>query len=164
MVERTPVEWAVLPLKKFFQFRGRAPRAEYWWFYLMTIIVGLITSIVDSMLGLAESFGDNGPLNSATSLALFFPTIAVAVRRLHDTGRSGWWLGAPIIAIAVGTAWALSQAGGFADLGAPLIGAAVLLVIWAITLFVFTVTRGDEGSNEYGPDPYGANNLEEVFA
>jgi len=62
------------------QFDGRASRSEYWWFYLFTLIAGLAAEIVGSTVG-----------NLAT-LAFFLPSLALAVRRLHDVGRSGWWV------------------------------------------------------------------------
>jgi uncharacterized membrane protein YhaH (DUF805 family) len=62
------------------QFDGRASRSEYWWFYLFTALAGLAAEIVGSTVG-----------NLAT-LAFFLPGLALAVRRLHDVGRSGWWV------------------------------------------------------------------------
>ena len=62
------------------QFGGRASRSEYWWFYLFTLLAGLAAEIVGSTVG-----------NLAT-LAFFLPGLALAVRRLHDVGRSGWWV------------------------------------------------------------------------
>lgn len=62
------------------QFDGRAGRSEYWWFYLFTVLAGLAAEIVGSTVG-----------NLAT-LVFFLPGLAIAVRRLHDVGRSGWWV------------------------------------------------------------------------
>jgi uncharacterized membrane protein YhaH (DUF805 family) len=62
------------------QFEGRASRSEYWWFYLFTLLAGLAAEIVGSTVG-----------NLAT-LVFFLPSLALAVRRLHDVGRSGWWV------------------------------------------------------------------------
>jgi uncharacterized membrane protein YhaH (DUF805 family) len=62
------------------QFDGRASRSEYWWFYLFTLLAGLAAEIVGSTVG-----------NLAT-LVFFLPSLALAVRRLHDVGRSGWWV------------------------------------------------------------------------
>ena len=61
------------------QFEGRASRSEYWWFYLFTVLAGLA----------ADTIGDT--VGNIASLALFLPSLALAARRLHDTGRSGWW-------------------------------------------------------------------------
>ena len=72
-------------LTQYVTFSGRARRAEYWWFYLFTLGVGLVASVIDSVLGIDA-------LGTLTSLALLLPTLAVTVRRLHDTGRSAWWL------------------------------------------------------------------------
>ena len=62
------------------QFDGRASRSEYWWFYLFTLLAGLAAEIVGSTVG-----------NLAT-LVFFLPSLALAARRLHDVGRSGWWV------------------------------------------------------------------------
>ena len=61
------------------QFEGRASRSEYWRFYLFTVLAGLA----------ADTIGDT--VGNIASLALFLPSLALAARRLHDTGRSGWW-------------------------------------------------------------------------
>ena len=86
MDDISPLEWAVRPMRKFAVFTGRAPRAEYWWFYLATVIVQIPLTIVD------KTIGEWSPLSSLFSLATFIPWLAVTVRRLHDTNRSGWWL------------------------------------------------------------------------
>ena len=76
-------------LSKYATFRGRASRSEYWWFFLFYLLMNWATLIVDQVLI------SNGAAYGFTSLmlglGLFLPSIAVMVRRLHDTGRSGWW-------------------------------------------------------------------------
>jgi uncharacterized membrane protein YhaH (DUF805 family) len=123
----TPIDWAKRPLQKYADFSGRAPRAEYWWFYLFSTVAVIITMVIDSIIG--SNFGGTGYgiVTALIGLALILPSIAVGVRRLHDTDRSGWWL---LIAFV------------------PLIGVIVLLV--------FLVTEGTLGDNRYGPNPYGA--------
>jgi uncharacterized membrane protein YhaH (DUF805 family) len=124
----TPIDWAKRPVvDKYADFNGRASRAEYWWYILAIIVVTIVISIVDSILGLNRMvLGIYGPLTTLLLLVVIVPSLAVAVRRLHDTNRSGWWLLIGLI---------------------PLIGAIVLLV--------FFVSAGTAGSNDYGPDPYG---------
>ena len=121
----SPVDWATRPLKKYADFSGRAPRAEYWWFYLLIIIGYVIAMILDSMLGLGQTVGPYGVLMAVFALAMLIPSIAAGIRRLHDTDRSGWWL---LIVLV------------------PLIG--------VIVLIVFFVTQGTPGPNKYGDDPY----------
>ena len=72
-------------------FNGRAGRAEYWWFFLFTVIIGIMATVIDSTLGLDTAIGGNGGVTTLIQLATLLPSIAVASRRLHDTGRSGWW-------------------------------------------------------------------------
>ena len=76
-------------LSKYAICAGRARRSEYWWFYLFTILVSWGAGIVGTVV-LDESL--KGIPAGITNLALLFPSISVAVRRLHDTGKSGWWL------------------------------------------------------------------------
>lgn len=161
--ERSPVEWAILPVKKYATFSGRAPRAEYWWFYLGTIIVGFVLGLLGTLFGVGRNLAD------IANLALVLPWIGVTVRRLHDTDRSGWW----ILGFAVGLVAVVALVVGMNGLGAQPskagsftmgIVAVVAMLGSFITFLVFMVLPGTEGSNRYGPDPYGPGDLEEVFA
>ena len=156
----TPIQWAVIPLKKFAVFRGRASRSEYWWFYLMTTIIGFLATGADYAIG----FSDTGPVNSATSIAFMVPWISVTVRRLHDTDRSGWWLGGGLLAIIVLAAFAIAGELNFDDPPIPMILAFAACAIWFVALFIFSVLPGTEGGNRYGPDPHNERDLENVFA
>ncbi len=127
-------------------FSGRAQRSQYWWWVLFVVIVGVVTNILDSLLGLRLGasttdvmIGDQvvpladqgvGVLTTLFALAVIIPGIAVQVRRLHDTGRTGWW-------------W----------LWGTLL--ALVCCIGAIILIVFYVQRGTAGPNRYGADPLG---------
>lgn len=119
----SPIDWAMRPLHKYADFSGRAPRAEYWWFYLMVIIGYFVASILDSFVGTGGMMGSFGVLTMIVMLGLLLPSIAAGVRRLHDTDRSGWWL---LIAII------------------PLIG---------LVLIYFLVLEGTKGDNRFGADP-----------
>lgn len=163
MQNLNPVEWAIRPVKKYAVFSGRAPRAEYWWYTLATAIIGFPVDMVDSAVG------NTGVISGVFNLALILPGLAVTVRRLHDTNRSGWWLLAFLIPIAAVAFFAFTatvggtmpfQTVGFAGLAVAVIG----LIVIGVTFFVFTILPGTDGPNDYGPDPYGRDNLEEVFA
>jgi uncharacterized membrane protein YhaH (DUF805 family) len=108
-------------------FSGRARRAEYWYFVLFNIIVAVVLSLIDTLLGTFNFMQGVGLLSGLYALAVLIPTLAVTVRRLHDIDRTGWWIFINLI---------------------PLIGFIVLLV--------FAVTDGTPGSNRYGPNPKGA--------
>lgn len=167
MQEVSPIEWAVRPLKKYADFNGRAPRAEYWWFYLATIVVQIPLSIID------EAVGEWSPLSSLFSLAILLPTIAVSVRRLHDIDRTGWWLAAfflPFVVVGIWAAVAIvpylpgtppEPSGSFL---VAMIAGIIAFCVLGIVMLVFLVTQGTQGPNRFGEDPYGPNNLEEVFA
>lgn len=77
-------------LGKYATFQGRARRSEFWWWVLFTFGLGIVGSIIDSILGTRNSSG-SGLVEGVVNLAVLLPTIAVGTRRLHDTGRSGWW-------------------------------------------------------------------------
>jgi uncharacterized membrane protein YhaH (DUF805 family) len=110
-------------LRQYATFRGRARRAEYWWFVLFSMLVSLVAGIIDAVLGTTMQSGV-GFVGLVASLALLLPSLAVAVRRLHDTDRSAWWL---LIALV------------------PVAGAVVLLV--------FMLLDGTPQSNRHGPSP-----------
>jgi len=163
----TPIDWALRPLKRYAQFSGRAPRAEYWWFYLATTVVGVVADMIDRVAG--SEFVAGLVLN----LGLIVPWIAVTVRRLHDIDRTGWWLLAPVIPAAfvafqatqaalAGTFDSFEQASSMTLwLLIPILG----FLVACIALFVFAVLPGTPGSNRYGHDPYGEmEDLEAVFS
>ena len=122
------MNWYFQVLKKYAVFKGRARRKEYWYFALFNIIVSFVLGVVDVLTGSFSSEDGMGLLGAIYSLAILIPAIAVSVRRLHDTGRSGWWL--LIILI-------------------PLIG--------AIILIFFTVQDSKPEENKYGPSPKATN-------
>ena len=76
-------------LSKYATFSGRAARPEFWWFYLFSMIVITVATVIDTAI-LAEGMGGVPILSSLATLALLLPQLAVFVRRLHDTDRSGW--------------------------------------------------------------------------
>ena len=94
-------------LNKYADFKGKASRSEYWWFFLFTVIVGVIAGILDVVIfpGFTETVG-TGPLRLLFNVAILVPGFAVGARRLHDTNRSGWWqllyftlIGIPVVLI-----------------------------------------------------------------
>jgi len=120
------MNWYLGVLKKYTVFSGRAQRAEYWYFVLFNMIVGVALSMIDQATGTLDPDSGVGLLGGLYSLAVLLPSLAVAVRRLHDTGRSGWWMFILLI---------------------PLIG--------VIALLIFFVQDSQDGSNEYGNNPKG---------
>jgi len=163
MQELSPIGWAILPLKKYATFSGRAPRAEYWWFYLLTVVVDGVARLLDA------ATGDGDTINTITNLAFLLPMLAVTVRRLHDTNRGGWWTLVFFVAVAITGAAAVFAAmrvapGSSAVMFTAMIVAILCLLGAGLTLLVFMVQPGTQGANEYGPDPYGPWQLEEVFA
>jgi len=116
------VKWYLEVLQKYAVFSGRARRKEYWLFILFNMLIATALASIDSATGLTKS--GYSPLSSLYVLAVLVPGVAVAVRRLHDTGHSGWWLLMSLV---------------------PLVGAVVLLILM--------VRDSVSGQNQYGPNP-----------
>jgi uncharacterized membrane protein YhaH (DUF805 family) len=109
--------------KKYATFAGRASRSEYWYWVLFTFIGGIVTATLDYAI-----FSDNdfaSPLNVVFNLICILPSLAVGVRRLHDIGRTGWWV------------------------------LIVFTIIGVIVLIVWACQKSDTGPNAYGPEPAG---------
>ena len=163
MAEMSPIDWAKRPIQKYADFKGRAPRAEYWWYVLAVFVVAIVLSVVERVLGLSGMVGPYGPLTLLLVLGLFVPGLAVGIRRLHDTNRSGFWmlLMVPYLIATLLSIQAMAS-GSMAGLGAAGV-LAIIGLICAIGLLVLMVLPGTRGPNSYGPDPYGQD-VEQVFA
>jgi uncharacterized membrane protein YhaH (DUF805 family) len=159
----SPVDFAKRPLEKYADFSGRAPRAEFWWYVLAVFILSIVAKIIDSLLGM-HVWGPYGLVSVIVWLGLLVPNIAVSVRRLHDTNRTGWWLLVPVVpyclafvlggAAMMGGAASGSPAGMMAGAGIAWLFLMIGAVGW-IVLLVFYCLPGTPGDNRYGPNPYG---------
>src|SRR5919199_91334 len=127
---RQTVNWYLEVLKKYAVFDGRARRQEYWMFILFNIIITAVLALIDSLIGTVIRQAGFGLLQGLYDLAVLLPSIAVTVRRLHDTGRTGWWI---------------------------LIG--LIPVIGGIVLLIFMLLDSEPGANEYGPNPKAGNGV-----
>lgn len=92
------MSWYLAVLRKYAVFTGRARRKEYWMFvlcnFLITVMLVFVLGFAGELLGLGGKLSDAGSV--AYALAIFVPAFAVAVRRMHDLGRSGWWMVVPV--------------------------------------------------------------------
>ena len=118
------MNWWITCMKKYVVFSGRARRTEYWMFVLINTIFSVLLLVLDNVLGTTTEDKKTGLFSGLFGLAMMLPNFAVTVRRLHDVGKSGWWMLIVLI---------------------PIIGA-----IW---LFVLTVTDSQADDNEYGANP-----------
>jgi uncharacterized membrane protein YhaH (DUF805 family) len=107
--------WKLVVLERYAKFDGRARRAEYWWFVLANIIVFVLLAVLANVSSVFLL------LYVAYAIAMFIPSIAVAIRRLHDTDRSGWWLLVTFV---------------------PFVGGIILIVLLALD--------SSRGTNQYG--------------
>ena len=118
------MSWYLAVLRKYAVFQGRARRKEFWYFFLFNLIVTVVLAVVDMATGMFDDELGFGILQGLYSLAILLPSLAVTVRRLHDTDRSGWWI---------------------------LIG--VIPIVGNIWLLVLLVLDGQSESNRFGDDP-----------
>ncbi|MDS4012838.1 MAG: DUF805 domain-containing protein [Candidatus Accumulibacter sp.] len=114
----------VRAFQKFADFKGRASRGEYWYFLLFSILIIVLLTVLDVMLGIWNEESGLGVLGAIWGLIILVPSLSVGARRLHDTNRSGWW-----------------QLINFV----PWVGPIVLLVLLAL--------EGTDGDNRFGPPP-----------
>ena len=146
-----PLDWAFLPFKRYFDFSGRSPRAEYWYFTALMWFVSLLILLMQLALGRPVE-GVLTFVNGLFGLATLFPSLAVAVRRLHDINRSGFVLLKYVIGIAV----ILVLMPVAAILGSFVVGLlALAVIVLCLKFLVLMVTEGDRGPNHYGANPYG---------
>jgi uncharacterized membrane protein YhaH (DUF805 family) len=92
------MEWYIKVLKNYAVFEGRASRQEYWMFTLFNIIIYIAIAILTGVLSSAVNT-DQTVLADVYNLAVLIPSIAVAIRRMHDTDRNGWWCIVPIASL-----------------------------------------------------------------
>lgn len=114
------MNWYIDVIKRYFDFNGRARRQEFWMFMLISFVIAVVLGIIGGML-------KTNIISNLYSLAVLLPSLGVGARRLHDTGKSGWWQ---------------------LLLFVPIIGIIVLIVFWA--------KDSDPGDNQYGANPKGA--------
>jgi len=97
------MNWYLIVLKKYAVFSGRARRKEYWMFVLFNTLIAFILGVIEGITGI-NSGSDDSILAGIYQLAVFIPTIAVGVRRMHDVGKNGWFLLIPIynLILAIG--------------------------------------------------------------
>ncbi len=118
------MKWYFQPLRKYAVFAGRARRREFWSFFLINLAIILALRRLDILLGTWDSDSHVGLVSGVFQVATLIPTIAVSIRRLHDTNRNGWW---------------------YVMIFIPFVG-------W-IPLFIFLAQDGQPGENRYGPSP-----------
>ncbi len=92
------MNWYLQVLKKYAVFSGRARRKEYWMFFLFNLIIAFVLGFIEGIVGIAPE-SDQSVLVTIYQLAILIPSIAVGVRRMHDSDHSGWWLLVPIVNI-----------------------------------------------------------------
>ena len=109
--------WYLKVLKNYFGFDGRSRRKEYWMFFLFNVLISIALGVVEGLVGMP------GVISGVYTLAILVPSIAVGIRRLHDTGRSGWWMLLAFVPLA------------------------------NLVLLVFFCLDSEEGSNQWGDNP-----------
>ncbi len=126
-------------LEKFMIFTGRAPRAEFWWFFLAWLLAAVAATALELALGTQM-------ISIFVQVVFLLPTLAAGTRRLHDTGRPGYYLALPFLGLPL------------LILGPEAWGLATLLLLALLLLML--ALPGARGANRYGPDPRVAPDLD----
>ena len=168
--------------RKYFTRSGRAPRSEYWYFFLFYLLLFIAGQLL-RLLGTHIWTRDHSDIPSfflfivsigfsLAVLASIIPLLMVTVRRVHDIGRTGWWVGASFIngiLLDVALGYVMARAAIMHNAqnlqaGMPSGGMIIILsilgligLVLGITIFVFTVLPGSPGENRYGPNPLGSH-------
>lgn len=161
------MHWIKEPFRRCFDYSGRSRRMEYWSYALFVFVTMSVIGFIETKMGWSRpaapgaSPGDRegGILSSIVMLALVIPGLAVAVRRLHDSDRAGWWLALPAAPILF---WIVALIGEFnsPDLFKPVV---VAIVVAPLIVLAFMCLPGTRGPNRFGPDPKGQD-LADTFA
>ena len=135
-------------LKKYAKFEGRARRKEYWMFILFDFIFAIAAAVLDEILG------SEPVISIVYGLVLILPTLAVTVRRLHDTNRSGWWILLFVIPLITMFFFVFLSLGSlFFDFEFLLGLSFIILIIGWTVLLVFTLLDSNARKNWYGKNP-----------
>lgn len=155
-MDKSPLQWMLEPLRRYADFRGRARRAEFWWWMLgyFAVAIGLMLVMFsgfpwqlmtgdtidqaaldpEPFAGMGVGFWLGGVLYLVFALGTIVPNLAVTVRRLHDRGMSGWWYAGVLILNFV-----------------PVLN--ILSFFGFIGILVICALPGEDGPNKWGPDP-----------
>lgn len=137
--------WAFMPLRRWRDFSGRSRRREFFSFGIAYAVVMLLLEGIANMDGMAQPNGASY-LSLALRVLLFIPSLALSVRRLHDSGRSGWWLWLTPLLVFLALLPSVQQSGGS--------GLFVIAMIVVLAVLVFFMFRNSQpGTNRYGPNP-----------
>jgi uncharacterized membrane protein YhaH (DUF805 family) len=156
--------WIKEPFRRAFDYSGRSRRREYWCHLLVTFVALSVVGYVEEMLGLGSagtpgSDGEGGILSSIVLITFATPGLAVAVRRLHDSNRAGWWLLLPAAPFLV---WIVALFGQFGS-DALFKPVTVAIFLCPVILLVLMCLPGTKGPNRFGADPK-SEDLAEIFA
>lgn len=147
------MKWFIKCLRHYAVFKGQARRSEYGYFLLFNTVFGNMASLLDCLL---TGNGRFGWINTAYALIMLLPSLAVCVRRLHDTGRSGWqlmWYHIAGIA-GIATFFVIPDRNEMPIVFLPvMLIYCTAMITWAVILLVRLCTDSSPGANRYGPNP-----------
>ena len=140
--------------KRYFDFEGRSSRAEYWWFFLFNYLILIAALILDIIIFGIAAMDETILFQGLWSLATFIGMISLAVRRLHDIDKTGFWLlyiYAPLL-VLIPSALFEDLAGGNFSIFLIVIAVLAMFALF-ITVFVFSLLPGTKGRNRFGENP-----------
>ena len=155
------MHWVRACYRKSFDYAGRSRRREYWAYFLFAFVTATLVQMIEAKLGWSRAPGgsEGGSLGSIVMLVLAIPGLAVAVRRLHDSNRAGWWLALPAAPILF---WMVALIGGF-NSPALFKPAMVAVAVAPFVVLGLMCLPGTRGPNRFGPDPREPD-LGDIFA
>jgi uncharacterized membrane protein YhaH (DUF805 family) len=176
------MDWMFMPFRRYADFSGRSRRMEFWMWQVFQFLVYIVVLVLSFALGgSALMMAGNNPSSALAAggtiliifafygiycLAIIIPSLAVAVRRLHDTNRTGWWvLGplAPYVLLVVAGAMASGSPDSGGPAGILALVSMIAMFVLGLVLLVFYFLDGTPGTNRYGSDPKGRGEAQ-VFA
>jgi uncharacterized membrane protein YhaH (DUF805 family) len=144
----TAMDWFVYCLRRYVTFKGRASRPEFWWFYLV-VLIGIAATYALRLIAPVVA----PTIQDAWNLLLALPHTAVTTRRLHDVGRSFWWVAAVLIDVALLVVFELSNVSDSLVMGILGLLASIVFFVLLIILLYFLTMPGDSKPNRYGDVP-----------
>jgi len=144
------IDWFVYCLRHYVTFKGRASRPEFWWFYLVVLIGIAATHALRLIAPVVAS-----AVQDVWNLLLVLPHTAVTTRRLHDVGRSFWWVAAILIDVAFVVVFEIELSNASDSLATSILGllASVAFFVLLMILLYFLTMPGDSKPNRYGDVP-----------
>jgi len=146
------MQWYLFAFRKYINFAGRARRKEYFYFLLFTFLTSFVLAFIDEFINIKFEYAPKqyiGILSIAYNLFILIPSLGVSVRRLHDSGKSGWWM---LIYTAVAILYIIASR-LFKNFTMLMIVISIIFIIFSFYYIYLFFRNSEDGTNEYGANP-----------